>query len=131
MSSSCTFPIQYTDQRLDITSLMVRQVQMLSSEVGRQSLLGNKRILIDDLFIIYTSSLLCNIKHTSWSYEKEFRCTMASNAPGIPYVDAKPDAIYVGMKCSAAHLEQLKYIAEVLKIPIYQMEFDDLDHLIN
>ncbi len=126
MLSSCTFPIQYTNQRLDITSLMVRQAQILSSEIDRQSSLGKKRILIDDFSIIYTSSLLCNIKHTSWSYEKEFRCTMASNASGMPYVEAKPNAIYAGMKCSAAHLEQLKHIAERLTIPIYQMGFEEL-----
>ena len=124
--SSCTFPVQYTDQRLDITSLMIRQAQLISSEIDRQSELGKKEILIDDLSVVYMSSLLCNIKHSSWSYEKEFRCTMGKIAPGMPYVDAKPDAIYAGMKCSESNLAQLKQIATMEKIPIYQMWFDEL-----
>lgn len=124
--SSCTFPVQYTEQRLDITSLMVRQAQMLSSEIDRQSLSDKKEILIDDLSMIYISSLLCNIKHSSWAYEKEFRCTMGTTAPGMPYAEAKPNAIYAGMKCPEHNLMQLKKIANTLKIPLYQMYFNDL-----
>ena len=124
--SACTFPVQYTDQRLDITSLMVREAQMLSSEIDRQLHLGKKEILINDLSMIYASSLLCNIKHSSWAYEKEFRCSMGKNAPGMPYVEAKPHAIYAGMKCSDHDLMELKQIAAMIKIPIYQMWFDEV-----
>jgi hypothetical protein len=52
---SCTFPVQYTNQRLDITSLMDSQVAMLVKEMERQSQMGHKKILIDDLSLIYTS----------------------------------------------------------------------------
>ena len=124
--SSCTFPVQYTDQRLDITSLTLRQAQMLSSEIDRQSQLGQKEILINDLSMIYAPLLLCNIKHSSWAYEKEFSCTMGQTAPGMPYVEAKPNAIYAGMKCSERNLMQLKQIASTLKLPLYQMYFDEL-----
>ncbi len=124
--SSCTFPVQYTDQRLDITSLMLDQAQMLSSEIERQSQLGQKEILIDDLSVIYASLLLCNIKHTSWSYENEFRCTIGALNPHVPYVEGKPKAIYVGMKCSDEHKKQLKNIASELQISIFQMGFDEL-----
>ncbi len=121
--SSCTFPVQYTEQRLDITSLMLRQAQMLESEIYRQSLLGRKKILIGDLSIVYISSLLCNIKHSSWAYEKEFRCTMGAD---MSYIKAKPHAIYAGMKCSKDNLMRLKQIACTLKVPVYQMYFNEL-----
>ena len=123
--SSCTFPVQYTDQRLDITSFMKEHAQMISSEVDRQEAEGKKEIVIDALSMIYLAQLLCNIKHISWQYEKEFRCTMSAIAKGMPYVVAKPKAIYIGMNCRPDHVARLKQIANTLHIPAYKMVFDE------
>lgn len=126
MLSSCTFPVQYTDERLDITSMMERLSRSLIKELRKMINPGNKRIEFQDLSIVYAALLLCNIKHSSWAYEKEFRCTMGATASGMPYVEAKPNAIYAGMKCSQESISRLIQIAKSLNIPIYQMEFDEL-----
>ena len=65
--SSCTFPVQYTDQRIDITSLMVQQVEKMIREIEIQSAKGKKQILLDDLSLVFVSTLFCNIKHLSWT----------------------------------------------------------------
>lgn len=88
--SSCTFPVQYTHDRLDITCLMREQMQKILDEVDRQSAMGRKEIVLNDLTIIFVASLLCNVKHVSWSYEKEFRCTAGATAKGMPFIEAKP-----------------------------------------
>ena len=124
--TGCTFPIQYTDERLDITSFMKEYISMISSEVDKQSAIGRKQILINDISLVYVAQFLCNIKHTTWQYEQEFRCTNSANAKGMPYIDATPKAIYVGMNCTEEHRNKLISIARNLLIPIYQMKLDEL-----
>lgn len=123
--SRCTFPVQYTDQRIDVTSLMEQQAYMLTNEIEKQSAMGNKKIMINDLSIVYMSSLLCNLKHASWSYENEFRCTTGVLSKGMPYIDANPKEIFIGMKCSPEHSKQLAEIAATLNIPAHIMAFDE------
>lgn len=129
--SACTFPVQYTDQRLDITSFMKDYAQMVANEVDRQEAEGKKQIVIDDLSIIYIAQFLCNIKHISWQYEKEFRCTMGAISKGMPYVTAIPKAIYIGMNCLPDHIERLKQIANTLHIPVYKMAFEECATMFN
>lgn len=126
MLSGCTFPIQYTDERLDITSFIKKYTTMVASKVDKQTALGIKKVLINDLSLVYVEQYLSNIKHLSWSYEKEFRCTMGANAKGMPFVDANPKAIYIGMNCSENNRQKLIEVAKKLSIPIYQMNFDEL-----
>ena len=124
--AGCTFPIQYTDDRLDITSFMKEYMNMVSLEVERQSAQGRKEIIISDLSLIYVSQFLCNIKHSTWSYEKEFRCTNGTNTEGMPYIDAVPKAIYIGMNCNEKNKKELIEIAKILSIPVYQMQLEEL-----
>lgn len=123
--SSCTFPVQYTDIRLDVTSLMRIQAQKTSDAIDYQIASGSKEIILDDPTIVFMACLLCNLKHTSWSYEQEFRCTTGAIAKGMPYIDAKPKEIFIGMNCAPRHAERLIEIATSWEIPIYQMEFDE------
>ena len=129
--SACTFPVQYTDQRLDVTTFMKDYAQQVANEVDRQEAEGKKQIVIDNLSIIYLSQFLCNIKHISWQYEKEFRCTMGATSKGMPYVTAVPKAIYIGMNCSPAHAEKLKAIADSLHIPVHKMVFEECAPMYN
>lgn len=129
--SSCTFPVQYTDERIDITGLMEDQVQTIMQAKSIQSSKGFKQILSDNLSLIYLVSLFCNIKHISWSYENEFRCSMASNAKGMPYAPAMPKAIYIGMNCLPTYRDKLIKIAAELQIPAYQMAFDEFNSNFN
>lgn len=124
--SSCTFPVQYTNERLDITSMMCDIAQKISDAVDRNIEAGIKKTVLNDFRIIYTSILLNNIKHSSWNYENEFRCTIASNAEGAPFIAAIPKEIYIGMKCSIKHTERLMTIGKSLNIPVYKMIFEDL-----
>lgn len=129
--SSCTFPIQYTDERIDITSIMDRQAQQMVQEFEKQSKQGKKKILLDDLSLIYMTTYFCNIKHISWSYENEFRCITAANAPGMPYISATPKEIYIGKNCTNTYVDRIIKIAKELQVPVYQMAFDDLNSEFN
>ncbi len=124
--SACTFPIQYTEQRLDITSFMKDYAKMLSNEIDKQTEQGRKVHIINDMSLLYIAQYLCNIKHLSWQYEREFRCTMGTTAVGMPYVDAIPKAVYIGMNCSFKNRNELIRIARNQRLPVYQMKFADL-----
>lgn len=123
--SGCTFPVQYSDNRLDVTGLMVSEAAMLINEIEQQSKMGRKQILINDLTTVYMPLLLFNIKHSSWSYEKEFRCTTGATAPGMPYLDAIPKAIFIGANCRMEHIKAIEKIADHLQIPAHKMKFDE------
>lgn len=123
---SCTFPVQYTDQRIDITSVMDSFVEAALHELEVQQAAGNKVILIHDLKVVYIPVLLCNIKHSSWSYEKEYRCTQAAQSPNIPFVGAKPKEILIGINCKKENATQLHTIGNALGIPVHQMVFDEV-----
>ena len=124
--AGCTFPIQYTDERLDITSFMKKYFSKLSLEVDRQVSRGIKQIPINDLSLVYVAQFLCNIKHSTWNYEKEFRCTAGAQAKGMPYIDAVPKAIYIGLHCKEANRKKLVEISRSFLIPVYQMRFNEL-----
>lgn len=129
--SSCTFPVQYTAERIDITSIMDKQVQKIVRKIEKQSQQGKKKILLDDLSLIYMTTYFCNIKHISWSYEREFRCTTGANAKGMPYVSATPKEIYIGKNCKTTYIDRIIKIAKELQVPVFQMIFDDLNSEFN
>ena len=106
-------------------SLMRAQAQYISNEAGRYDTKDENTILLDDFTVVYMALLLYNLKHSSWGYEKEFRCTAASNTPGMPFIDAKPKAIYIGLNCDPFHAQRLKEIADSWQIPVYQMRFEE------
>jgi hypothetical protein len=70
------FPMQYLDSRIDITEYIVRFIEYSLREKVKQSALGKKEIILDDLSLIYLIELLDNIKGIDWSYEKEFRLSL-------------------------------------------------------
>jgi len=123
---SCTFPVFYTNDRIDITSVMDSFVMILQNELKTQSAAGKKEILIDDLTVVLLASLLCNVKQRSWSYENEYRCTEGATAPGLPYVYAKAKGIYIGMKCKEDHAKRLQEIGKTMNIPVFKMEFEEM-----
>ena len=122
---SSIYPIQYTDERLDVTSLLRKHARLISDKIDENAINGEKITVYDDLTIIYMAFLLYNVKHITWSYEKEFRYFVPSNASGMPYVKANPKAIYIGMKCGDNHKKALTDIADYWDIPLYQMGMDE------
>lgn len=123
--STNVFPVQYTNERLDVTALMRAQAQLISDKIDRSEKLGEKITVLDDFSIIYMALLLYNLKHSSWSYEKEFRCTTASNVDGMPFIEAKPKEIYIGLNCAPFHAQRLIEIGHSWQIPVYQMCFEE------
>lgn len=124
--SGNTFPVQYTKQRIDITSLMDQQAKKIIHELETQSAEGKKQILLDDLSLVFLTSFFVNIKHLSWSYENEFRCTVGATAEGMPYLSATPKEIFIGMNCVSTYEDKIIKIGQTLNIPVYKMIFDEL-----
>lgn len=120
------FPVQYTGERLDVTSLMRKQAESISNLIDAGVQRGEKIIENNALSIIYMALLLYNVKHVSWSYEKEFRYLVPSNAISNEYEKAVPKAIYIGVKCTEKHKKALSDIADYWDIPLYQMGMDEL-----
>jgi hypothetical protein len=123
--SGCTFPVQYTSKRIDVTDLMDFQVRKIVDGIEKHIAEGKKEILYDDLSIIFMISFFSNIKHETWSYEKEFRCVTGATAEGMPFITAIPKEVYIGKNCSQAHVDKLINIAKELQIPAFKMTFDE------
>lgn len=121
--SANTFPMQYTDKRLDITSYMKKYANMIANRIDKQIMEGSRSILLNDWSIVYIELWLSNIKHLTWQYEKEFRCTMGAIVKGMPYTKAIPKAIYIGMKCKDENRKKLVKIGKQKAVPVYQMNF--------
>lgn len=121
-----TFPVQYTDQRVDITNALESYSNMLISSFEAHVAAGEWTIEITDYSILYLFIMLCNIKHSSWAYEKEFRCSIPTEAPGIPFIDAKPKEIFIGINCKKENAVRLHVIGDTLGIPVHQMAFDEV-----
>lgn len=100
-------------------------LEMPTEKIDENIRRGEKTTLYEDLTIVYMALLLYNVKHVSWSYEKEFRYFVPSNVSGIPYAKAAPRAIYMGMKCEERHKKALGDIADYWDIPLYQMGMDE------
>lgn len=121
-----TFPVQYTNSRVDITATL----DLLASQIEK-NLPGNmERGLMSgrpyDQTIVYLVMLLLNLKNSTWSYEHEFRCSVPSSHPEIPFISAHPKEIYIGMNCPQIYETQLNEIGREQGIPVYKMQFDDL-----
>lgn len=125
--SGCTFPVQYTNRRIDVTDLMDNQVRKMITEIEKQIAEGKKVIQFDDLSLIFMASYFCNIKHETWDYEKEYRCTIGTTAKGVPFLPASPKEIYIGMNCSHTYVDKLIRIADELQIPAFRMVFNEYD----
>nr|WP_288830114.1 DUF2971 domain-containing protein [uncultured Clostridium sp.] len=112
---SIIFPVQYIDERLDITSAIKEKIE--------NAIIENNTVEFAR-YMNWVSTYYNCIKHSSWSYENEFRCPVPINAPGIPYLMAYPKEIFVGAKCGVDNKERLVEIARKMNISIYQMRFD-------
>ncbi|WP_185141495.1 DUF2971 domain-containing protein [Cohnella nanjingensis] len=124
-----TLPIQYTDQRIDITNILVNYVDLVLKEKRKQISEGRKKIILNDLTLVYIIVFLQNIKQTSWQYEQEFRCVAGRTSIGMPFMKAIPSAIFAGEKCSPFYIERLCGIARDLNVPLYKLEFQKINML--
>lgn len=123
--TGCTFPVQYTSKRIDITNLMKFQVEKIITEIDRHIKEDKKQVLYNDLSLIFMVSFFSNIKHETWSYEKEYRCVTGANAKGMPFLTATPKEVYIGMNCSQVYVDRLVKVAEEIQIPAFKMILDE------
>ena len=121
---SCVYPVQYTDERLDITRLVRKQAIEICSKIDANIKDGQKITVYNDRILMYVALLMYNVKHISWSYENEFRCSLSSKDS---YFTVKPSEIYIGMNCDEKNIKLLEEIADYLEIPIYRMKFKECD----
>lgn len=126
--SSLLFPVQYTDKRIDITRFVDRRAQLLTNlnKKSTHTERTNSRVRSIALPMVYLMMTLSSIKHVSWSYEREFRCLASTQSPGMPYINAKAAAIYIGLNCKKENVKRLYQIGGKLGVPVYQMRFDEL-----
>ena len=120
---STIYQVQYTEQRLDITTFLERHASTLENLNQNE---GEKLIRSISLPIVHMSMLLSCIKNSSWSYEKEYRCIASTRTEGMPYMEANASEIYIGMNCDHEHVKRLLEIGYTLKIPVYKMTFDEV-----
>ena len=52
---------------------------------------------------------------------------MGMKAMGMPFVNAFPKGIYIGLNCNSENSKRLIKIADSLNVPIYKMKFDEYD----
>ena len=123
--NSGLFPVQYIDQRLDITTEMRRQAEKICHSIDESESQREVNIYYDDITIVFLALLLYNIKGKNWEYENEFRCTSGSQSEGMHYMRAKPKCIYVGKDCSKENASYLYDIADHFGIIINKMEYKD------
>ncbi len=121
------FPVQYIDERVDITSEVKKQALKLAEDIDRNERIGELITVMDDYTLIYLPQLLLNLKQTAWSHENEFRCVIASNADGMPYINVKPKEIYIGRDCSDRYSNCLFDIADEHGVSIYKMKYKDIN----
>lgn len=113
------FPVQYINQRIDITPIMDEIVSDLLRAKEAAYKENKKKILISNIIVVWMGIFYNCIKHPSWAYEEEVRYITSST--NDPYMDATPSAIYIGEKCSEVNKAKLIEIANSLGIPAYQM----------
>ncbi|KHD37222.1 hypothetical protein NL50_07830 [Clostridium acetobutylicum] len=105
--SKYIFPIRYETEKYDITKFLER---IFKEEAEER---------------MYLLFFLMQIKHVSWSYEKEWRIILKAyedKNEGI-VCPIKPEGIYLGLNCSEENKEKLKRIVvENIKCPIYEIE---------
>jgi len=119
---SCMFPVQYSDKRIDITTLVEEQFQTALTAFESAMQRGETKIVLHNLSLVYCSALFGNIKHQSWSYEKEFRNIVGKE---VVTTAAIPKEICIGAKCSDTHTKELIQVGRELNIPVFRMVLDE------
>jgi hypothetical protein len=120
---SLLMPVQYTNERLEVTDIVKGQAEKIISLVEKNIQLGIKETLYEDLIMIWLVAFYSCVKHTSWKYENELR--VVAGKIETKYLDAHPSSIFIGENCKQDHKDQLIVIANYLNIPAFQMYFDE------
>lgn len=120
---SFVYPVQYSEVRSDISDLMDEQIRLSFKRALQPG--GYVRAGVEAQPLAVIMMMLYNIKHSSWSFEQEYRLTVPSNTPGLPELAVKPSKLYIGLNCPKVYADRLKEIGKVLNIPVYTMKHSE------
>lgn len=113
------YPVQYTNTRFCLNKIVDEQIFLA---VKRQ--LQPERLALSGIEaepFAFMLLLLTNMKHVSWSYEREYRFSVPNTFKGLPEVPAKPNAMFIGYKCNEDYTQALVSTGNGLNIPVYKM----------
>lgn len=119
---SSLFPIQYIDERLDITPIMEKSMDEIIKRIELAQINKLKTVILQDLTLPLIMPFFSCIKQGKWKYEEEVRCVTAYNSS---YIEAMPITIYIGKSCNEFNKEKLINIAKKLDVKVYQMDFNE------
>ncbi len=115
------YPVQYSEFRSDISDLMDEQIRLSFARVLQPQ--GYVRAGIEAQPLAQIASMLYNVKHSSWSFEQEYRLSVPSSTPGLPELVVKPSKFHIGLNCPKIYSDRLKDIGKVLDIPVFSMKY--------
>ena len=116
--SEALYPVRYSNERFDATSLLIYSANLF---LMKQFVQDGTPVL-DDQFVVHKALLN---KSTNWSYEKEWRLISLSDNPKCTeQIKLKPKAIYLGIDISPINSKILKHFAKEKGIPVYQMNIN-------
>ena len=124
---SFMWPVQYFENRIDVTGMFCEPLPgILNSLIcdGGAKLSETSKARLEVLSFI--PLLLENIKNSFWSYEQEYRYSIAASKLPDGYAPAKPKEICIGINCNKQHEERLIAIGAELGIPVRKMKFEPL-----
>lgn len=118
---SFVYPVQYSEIRSDISDLMDEHINL--SERRVHDLNGYLRTGPESQPLAVIIMMLYNIKHSSWSFEQEYRLSVPSNMPELPELPIKPSKLYIGLNCPKVYSDRLREIGKALDIQVYKMKY--------
>ena len=132
MDDECIRKVNYFSRRTVVTDGVQKMVEIFDKLKG-PALEAEKKKLIAGLRHIYMQVLFLNytVKHSSWSYEKEYRViheptdTRDLFGQNVPAQDVGllADAVYLGFRCE--YDERIREICSLLDIPCLKCRLDD------
>lgn len=103
---------------------LANSFEVLADHYTKDCMFARNRYMVDHSDIIpFLFAFFGNIKHESWRYENEFRCSVSD---GKTYMPANPKAIYIGANCAEDRRRKLIEIGHSLQVPVYQMFYEPL-----
>lgn len=110
------YPVLYLDQKFNFDQLLIA----LTDNLGEHEPTISPAMFIFHIF-------LGTMKHSSWSYEKEWRYIKIMQNGNVSF-PAKIKAIYLGCKFEKANIPVIEGIAKDLNFNIYQLTTSDHTH---
>jgi len=136
------FCIEYDFSRLDYNNDLTKSLFPVSYETKRYNITNLFKMALSGKYDMRIKLLffLMNLKHSSWSYEREWRIISTREpspsqepfAGGLEDCPINPTAIYLGVNFDKNRVDYLKNMVNSKYIPIYKLEtcnsqFFDLD----